>query len=308
MFVRYILIVVFFFSSSGHSLSLTIGKNKLNSTPRPVVMWHGMGDCCCNPLSLGYIQKVIEQQIPGVHVLSLMIGKNVVEDTENGYFMNVNKQVEMACQLIASDPKLAQGYNAIGFSQGAQFMRAVAQRCPTPKIHNLISIGGQHQGVYGLPHCFYPPHTTCDYIRKLLNIGAYWSWVQNELVQAEYWHDPMDEERYRAKSVFLAEINNERYQNDTYKQNLLKLDNFVLVKFNGDMMVEPHETSWFGFYTPGQAVQITPLNQSQLYTEDRLGLRELDQSGRLHFIALPGDHLQFTIDWFNQTIINKYLR
>lgn len=35
-------------------------------------------------------------------------------------------------------------YNAIGFSQGAQFLRAVAQRCPQG-MKNLVSIGGQHQ-------------------------------------------------------------------------------------------------------------------------------------------------------------------
>ena len=30
------------------------------------------------------------------------------------------------------------------------------------------------------------------------------------LVQAEYWHDPLNEEEYREKSVFLAEINQEK--------------------------------------------------------------------------------------------------
>lgn len=29
------------------------------------------------------------------------------------------------------------------------------------------------------------------------------------VVQAEYWHDPMNEAEYRAKSVFLADINQE---------------------------------------------------------------------------------------------------
>ena len=30
------------------------------------------------------------------------------------------------------------------------------------------------------------------------------------LVQAEYWHDPLNEEEYKEKSVFLAEINQEK--------------------------------------------------------------------------------------------------
>ncbi|XP_046686845.1 palmitoyl-protein thioesterase 1-like [Homalodisca vitripennis] len=89
---------------------------------KPIVMWHGMGDCCCNPLSLGKITKFLEQQMPNVYVKSIMIGNNVVEDTENGFFMNVNDQVKMVCEQLASDSKLNEGYNAIGFSQGAQFL------------------------------------------------------------------------------------------------------------------------------------------------------------------------------------------
>lgn len=51
--------------------------------------------------------------------------------------------------------------------------RAVAQRCPSPPMLNLISFGGQHQGVYGIPRCGYP-NRWCNYIRELLTYGAYW--------------------------------------------------------------------------------------------------------------------------------------
>jgi len=75
------------------------------------------------------------------------------------------------------------------FSQGGQFFRAIAQRCPDPPMLNLISIGGQHQGVFGFPRCPGDNQTICNYIRNLLRFGAYESFVQNHLVQAEYWHD-----------------------------------------------------------------------------------------------------------------------
>jgi palmitoyl-protein thioesterase len=45
----------------------------------PIIMWHGLGDVCCNPLSLGGLQKFIEEQQPGVYVLSLKIGKTIEE-------------------------------------------------------------------------------------------------------------------------------------------------------------------------------------------------------------------------------------
>lgn len=53
------------------------------------------------------------------------------------------------------------------------FRRAVAQRCPNPPMKNLISLGGQHQGVYGLPNCLVLKHQLCDYVRRLLNHAAY---------------------------------------------------------------------------------------------------------------------------------------
>lgn len=46
----------------------------------------------------------------------------MVEDYESGYFVHPNKQIENACQQIKSDPKLQNGYNAVGFSQGSQFL------------------------------------------------------------------------------------------------------------------------------------------------------------------------------------------
>ena len=36
--------------------------------------------------------------------------------------MNVNDQVKFACELLKNDSRMKNGYNAIGFSQGAQFL------------------------------------------------------------------------------------------------------------------------------------------------------------------------------------------
>lgn len=56
------------------------------------------------------------------YVKSIRIGNNIVEDFESGYFVHPDKQVAEACRQISSDPELQNGYNAIGFSQGAQFL------------------------------------------------------------------------------------------------------------------------------------------------------------------------------------------
>lgn len=46
----------------------------------------------------------------------------VLQDTENGFFSDVNEQVSTVCAQLAQDPELKGGYNAMGFSQGAQFL------------------------------------------------------------------------------------------------------------------------------------------------------------------------------------------
>ncbi|XP_053628448.2 palmitoyl-protein thioesterase 1 isoform X1 [Cherax quadricarinatus] len=330
-------------------------------TPTPLVIWHGMGDTCCFSFSMGRIKTLVEERIPGIYVQSIMIGNNIIADEEHSYFGNVNEQVDEVCKKLANDTQLQGGYHAMGFSQGGQFLRAVAERCPEPAVRNLITFGSQHQGVFGLPYCSSddllceevrrllnmgayieravaercpdPPmknlisfggqhqgifglptcpenpekSRTCEYIRKVLNYGSYLHWIQTSLVQAQFWHDPLHDDEYRNKSIFLADINNERVLNEHYRDNLKKLDNFVMVKFLADTMVVPVESEWFGFYTPGQDEQVLPLQQTQLYLEDRLGLKEMDEAGKLHFLTQDGNHLQFTEEWFLEEIVDKFV-
>ena len=282
------------------------------SAPTPgIVMWHGMGDTCCASSSLGKISSLLKREIPGVYVNSLQFGKSSKEDMASGYFANANDQVATACRVISSDPGLSGGYHAIGFSQGGQFLRAVAQRCPEPPMLNLITMGSQHQGVNGVPRCSGSGlnNAFCTLTRKLMNYGAYTCFVQQHSIQAQYWHDPLQEEVYQEKNIFLADINNESEpRNQSYADNLLKLRNLVMVKFADDTIVIPRESETFGFYAPGQTVQVLSMNETDLYREDRIGLKRLDESGRVKVYVVPGNHLELDIKWFTNVLVAKYLK
>lgn len=185
----------------------------------------------------------------------------------------------------------------------------------------LVSMGGQHQGVFGLPNCPSLSRKSCEQIRKLLNDGAYTGWMQNHLVQATYWHDPWNEKKYKQHSSFLADINNERSINQTYIDNLQALKRFVfffsifdfisnnfthrliLVKFTQDTIVQPKDTEWFEFYEPGQDTFIVPLKDSDIYLQDRLGLKQMVDNSQIIFVECEGNHLQFTDDWFREKIL-----
>ncbi|GAM27989.1 hypothetical protein SAMD00019534_111650, partial [Acytostelium subglobosum LB1] len=277
---------------------------KGQDTPRPTVIWHGMGDTCCYPFSMGYVKKMIEEKIPGIYVKSIEIGDSLPEDEFNSFFKPVNEQVDMVCQMMRSDPNLTNGFNAIGFSQGGQFLRAYVERCNDPPVYNLISVGGQHQGVYGMPNCASTNKTLCNLAREMLELGVYTEFVQSHLVQAQYWQDPLDYLEYLDKSQFLADINNARSEkNDTYKKNMISLNELVLVMFTNDTMVIPRESEWFGFYQYGQARDVVPMEETDLYTQDWIGLQYLDKEGRVTKIPCEGNHLQFTDVWFNQYLI-----
>ncbi|GMT10317.1 hypothetical protein PFISCL1PPCAC_1614 [Pristionchus fissidentatus] len=286
--------------------SKKIHLERKESKPLPVVIWHGMGDSCCNPLSMGAIKKHLEEKIPGVYVHSLRLGNNFATDTKQSFFANMNELVAIVCLHIMKDPELQNGYNAIGFSQGALFLRALAQRCAKPKMNNLISIGGPQNGIFGLPYCL-GDNFFCNSVRWLLEQGAYEGPVQRRVVQAQYWHDPNVEETYLHKSIFLADINNEKTVNHKYKENLIQLKNFVLVKFDGDHMVVPKESEWFGYYAPNDQSTILAFNETRLYKEDLIGLKTLHDSSRLHFLTWPGEHLRVNLDTLDEDIIQKFL-
>lgn len=177
----------------------------------------------------------------------------------------------------------------------------MVQRCPEAKVLNLITLGGQHQGVFGLPNCNAITHKTCEEMRRILTTAAYTKAVQSSLVQATFWHDPLQEAAYQAGSTFLADINNEVDINSDYVDNLQKVQKFIMVMFSKDSMVAPRESSWFGFYAPGQDQQLLPLNKSRVYT--RLGLDKMDQEGKLIFHECDGNHLQFPKNWFRDNVM-----
>ncbi|XP_061714959.1 palmitoyl-protein thioesterase 1-like [Cydia pomonella] len=274
-------------------------------TVLPIVLWHGMGDVCCLPISTGILRLFLFKHIPDVYILSMETSDNSIIALEDSYFLNPNKQVDYACMVLRADKHLKNGFNVIGLGQGSLFLRAVIQRCghKLPPIKNYISFGGPQQGIYGLPQCIALSHQTCSSMQELLELAAYHSMTQNAIIPATYWHDPLRDDEYKKKSIFLADINNEQVINELYRWNLKKLQHFVMVKFENDSVVQPRESEWFGYYTPGQMQEMQTLRQSKIYLEDRLGLQEMDRAGKLVFLLHPNEHLQLDSAWMFEHIM-----
>lgn len=127
------------------------------------------------------------------------------------------------------------------------------------------------------------------------------SFYQSFLAPATYWHDVNNEQIYRKYSSFLSIINNEVRRNEDYVQNLQRLRRLVLVKFVNDISVVPNESTWFGFYFPNGTSY--PLELTDVYREDKLGLRRMINEGKLIRLLSPLAHLELDKDWFRQNLI-----
>eukprot|EP01002_Notosolenus_urceolatus_P006540 NODE_2746_length_1048_cov_46.436436_g2292_i0.p2 GENE.NODE_2746_length_1048_cov_46.436436_g2292_i0~~NODE_2746_length_1048_cov_46.436436_g2292_i0.p2 ORF type:complete len:295 (+),score=87.00 NODE_2746_length_1048_cov_46.436436_g2292_i0:71-955(+) len=282
------------------------GLSLAAAAPLPVVLWHGMGDTCCFPFSMGAVKDALMKSgIP--YVYSVEIGGSMAEDEVQGFLSNVNGQVSFVCDTIRKDPKLRGGFNGIGFSQGGQFLRAAVQRCGLP-ITNLITFGGQHQGVADIPGCMSTNATICKIVEELLSLGAYAPGVRDIVVQAQYFKDPMQRTTYLQDNIFMPDINNEGpNKNSTYRENLMKLKNFVMIMFTEDITVVPRESEWFGYYKWGSTSEKITYNETQIYQQDWIGLKYLDEQKRLTFKKCPGAHMQFSMQYLHDEVTVPYL-
>ncbi|KAI9323209.1 palmitoyl-protein thioesterase 1 [Dichotomocladium elegans] len=270
----------------------------------PVVLWHGMGDNCCNPESMGRVVDLIQALLPGTFVHSIRVGENVKEDHDAGFFGQIHSQVEYVCDQLQAIPELAGGFNAIGFSQGGLFFRAYVEQCNRPPVRRLITFGSPHGGVADIPNCMNPNDLTCRLMRSAVRYGVYSSYVQHRVVQAQYYKDPRNRQVYLERNVFLPRLNNELpTKNSTYSDHLSGLDLFAMVRFTEDTMVKPSETAWFWTYNADWG--LVPLEEQDLYRGDWLGLQKL--GARLQFLECPGQHMEISNAFLEDQIIWPYL-
>jgi palmitoyl-protein thioesterase len=263
-----------------------------DGTPLPVVIWHGLGD---NYAAEGMQQvgKIIEDLNPGTFVYFIRLDASATNDQRATFYGNVTQQVAKVCDDLASHPILstAPAIDAVGFSQGGQFLRAYVQRCNAPPVRNLITFGSQHNGIVDYRVCE-SRDWLCRGAMALLHGNTWTQFVQSRLVPAQYFRDPADMESYLAHSNFLADINNEReVKNEKYAENLASLKNLVMYVFESDETVIPKETGWFEEVIGDEVI---PLRARKIYKEDWIGLRALDRKGGLKFMDAPGGHMQLS--------------
>ena len=145
-----------------------------------------MGDSCFNA-GMKEITELIGTTL-GTYSVCVPTG-NRLTDTTNGFFMTMDENVDVFASKILKDPKLKNGFNCVGFSQGNSLCRGYIQKYngvgEFPPVQNFLSVHGTVSGVAGFPNC--DPDgllgPVCKQISHLCGDLAYTSLTQKLLFQ-----------------------------------------------------------------------------------------------------------------------------
>ncbi|KAG0152426.1 hypothetical protein CROQUDRAFT_649829 [Cronartium quercuum f. sp. fusiforme G11] len=303
----------------------------------PVVIWHGLGDSYKNP-GITRLAQAVNERYPGTSVYLIHLADRANDDRKATWFGAANTEVESVCRQLETIEELEVGFDAIGFSQGGPFMRAYVERCNLPRVRNLITLGAPHMGISEYPSCRGILDIECHIIKRLINTGSVYStYAQEHIIPAQYFRDQADLAPYFQHNDFLRDINNERAndrqpgqdpgdlsapadpsdspRNQTYKQNMLLLENFVMFNFSEEALVRPAISAYFGVTNVStSSKEAIPLVQLPIYEEDYIGLKQLDRSGRISYGTCHGPHMMIddqcwdnVMDWVGDGYQNRKL-
>ena len=251
-------------------------------TYRPVVLMHGITSTAS---AMEDIARWVRSLYPDIYVVSIEIGNGKVDS----YLLPLDVQVEKFCEAINSNPRLREGFNLLGYSQGSIIARGAVERCSLP-VYNLITLSGIHQGVFGVPYLLQLPIE----LRDLLTKYAYETAIQNAISPANYWRDPEQLDRYYSNCHYLPDINNERgTPNGIYRENILKLNSFVMTYSDIDEVIMPRQSGLFLGYMKN-SLEIETWNNSRQFTEDLIGLRTLWEQGKIFTFVSHVKHQDVT--------------
>lgn len=113
--------------------------------PLPLLIWHGLGDRY-DADGLNSVGELAAEIHPGTEVYYIRVSDAGSEDQRGTFFGNITQQSEEICASLADNKNLtdASGVvraDALGFSQGGQFLRGLVERCPALSVRSLVTYG-----------------------------------------------------------------------------------------------------------------------------------------------------------------------
>lgn len=194
--------------------------------------------------------------------------------------------------------KHPEGVHVLGYSQGGLLARCFLQYCNNHKVKKFISLSSPQAGQYGdaFLHLVFP----ALFARTAYEL--FYSRYGQKISISNYWNDPKQRELYLKYSELLPYVNNEILsENSTqYRDNLLKLEEMILIGGPDDDVITPWQSAHFGFFDSNYTV--VPMKERSIYQQDTIGLKSLDEKGKLKIVTVPG--IKHVFWHLNRTLIN----
>lgn len=177
------------------------------------------------------------------------------------------------------------------------------------KVKNFATVGTPNMGIAKIPDDTrklldldnLEPGNPVGKLAKVMTNGMmFLDGMQKSFSFAGYFRDPSRMETYLQKSSFLAKINNEVRDepgNDIRRKKFMSVNKLMLVKFTHDGIVRPAESEWFGEYLSNQKTKLSevkPWKDTDFYKQDWLGLKTLDQQGKITLVEIPRGHTEIS--------------
>ena len=299
------------------NLTRSVDGSPTAKKPLPLmVVWHAAGGGTSAELTENTVASLKKY---GAQVKLIQIGREE-EELDIALHMQMEKQVMNACRQLTNDPELKNGFALIGLSLGGTAVRALAQMCPALNITDVISMCGPQQGIFGIPSCSSIEGIFSDICEKLNNVKEAAASISPEFDTPSIFTPVMNavKDNYTLISLwvdptappppadnFMNLINN-KLETKFPKENLLKIQRLIAVWCSKDTIMKPKQSPMFGYFKDGSITEVIPYNETDLYTEDYIGLKELDEQGRYIPVECPYEHMKYPNEWFEKAILERF--
>ena len=282
---------------STNNIFILVSVLSLSFSIYPIAVFHGIVDNC-EMKNTSQLVNDLRRDL-NVHVECIEIGNGYMDTI----FKNLPAQVEEACEKIKSNPNFQSKFSILGISQGTLIGRYVIEKCNMQgQVMRYMSFDGPQMGIGSVPKL--TCGAFCDFLVNITSPIFYG--LQDRIAPAAYYRYKYDQEYYRQHNKFLKMLNNENEEKDEeiYKR-FSSLEKVKLIRSKDDNVIVPKESSWFMFYDES-GKNIVPLEESEFYKKDFIGLRKLNEEGKLSFAEFRDEHVIYNVVEYWEEIVSFF--
>lgn len=270
-------------------------NNPIKAEIYPIAFFHGINDHCRQER----MEKLSKDL--NTYVECIEVGTGQHESIAWPMF----KQAYEACKSIKSNPHFQGKFSIFGESQGTLIGRYIIESCNMKgQVVRYLSLNGPQMGIGQIP--FLTCGVLCDVFNYVtLPLIANFT---HQFSFASYFRSKYDLfETYNKYDVFIRDLNNEfEEKNEYHYAKFSSLEKAIFIKSKNDSIITPRDSSWFEFYDE-KAERIVPLNESDFYIKDYIGLRKLHEEGKASFVEFEGEHVKYTEEEYKNVILKFFL-